>query len=190
VTTGEYLRSDGAQDDDTGPLDPLPWHVDVREGAFVGEDLGVCPQVRRAAWAELDPVTAHRIARLRIQVLVVEPGHLRAELDDLDPEDGTEHLWVPDGQIPVAYLRLVRDPDGVRALDRACSRADVRHLGLVAALVTDVVARHGADPLRARIPASTVPFLLRHGFEVVGSGTNLSDGAQVPMVRAPEVPWR
>jgi predicted GNAT family N-acyltransferase len=156
----------------------------------VGEVLGVSPQVCRSRWAELPAETAHGLARLRVDVLVAEAGCAHAELDDLDLDPATEHLWVPDGDIPVACLRTVRDSDGVPLVDRACARADLRRLGLTSALVVDLVARYGAGPLRASAAPAVVPFFFQHGFEVCGEAFDTPCGPRVPMVRHPEAPWR
>jgi predicted GNAT family N-acyltransferase len=97
---------------------------------------------------------------------------------------------VPDGEVPVACLRVVRDPDGVPLVDRACARADLRRLGLTSALVMDLVTRFGAGPLRAAATRPLVPFFLQHGFEVCGLPVESPAGPRVPMLRHPEAPWR
>ena len=156
----------------------------------MGDVLGISPQVCRAPWARLTPQVAHGLARLRGDVLVVEAGRPRPELDDADLAPTTEHLWVPDGEVPVACLRIVRDAEGVPMIDRACARTDVRRLGLVSALVTDVVARRGSGRVRALALPGTVAFFIRHGFEVSGLPTEASGARVTPMLRHPEVPWR
>lgn len=173
-----------------GPCDPLPWHVDPREGVLVGEVLGVSPRVRRARWSDLTAEEAHGLARLRVDVLVAEAGLAYSELDERDVDPRTEHLWVPDGDVPVACLRVVRDIDDVPLVDRTGARADVRRLGLTSALITDVVAHHGAGPLRALARPRTVPVFLRHGFEPFGEAVDTPAGRQLPMRRHPEAPWR
>jgi ElaA protein len=178
---------DGAR---VGPHEFLPWPVDLREAVGVGDVLGISPQVCRAAWSQLPPETAHGLARLRVDVLVAEAGRARPELDEADLAPGTEHLWVPDGEVPVACLRVVRDDAGTPVIDRACARADVRRLGLVSALVTDVIARRGAGPVRALAAPGTVTFFTRHGFEVSGGTVEASGVRVTPMLRHPDAPWR
>jgi ElaA protein len=168
----------------------MTWQIDLREAVLVGAVLGVSPQVCRAAWSQLSPVVAHGLARLRVDVLVTESGRARSELDDADLAGTTEHLWVPDGDVPVACLRIVRDPDGIPVIDRACARTDVRRLGLVSALVTDVIARRGAGRIRALAPPGTVTFFTRHGFEVCGPPVDAAGARVTPMLRHPELPWR
>jgi predicted GNAT family N-acyltransferase len=135
-------------------------------------------------------VTAHGLARLRVDVLVAEAGCAYPEFDDLDVDPVTEHLWVPDGEVPVACLRVVRDEDGVPRIDRACARPELRRLGLTSALVIDLVARFGAGPLRASAARAVVPFFLQHGFELHGIPFDTPGGLRLPMLRHPEAPWR
>ena len=156
----------------------------------MGDVLGISPQVCRAPWSRLTPPAAHGLARLRVDVLVVEGGRPRAELDDADLDDLTEHLWVADGEVPVACLRVVRGPGGIPTIDRACARPDVRRLGLVSALVTDVVARRGSGRIGALALPGTVMFFGRHGFEVCGPPVEASGARVTPLVRHPELPWR
>jgi hypothetical protein len=75
-------------------------------------------------------------------------------------------------------------------IDRACARADLRRLGLTSALVTDVVARHGAGPLRALARTTTLSFFLQHAFEPAGEPLDTPAGPRLPMYRHPEAPWR
>ena len=174
----------------TGLRDSLPWPLHLREGVLVGDVLGISPQVCRSTWSRLNPSVAHGLARLRVDVLVSEAGVPRPELDDADVDPATEHLWVPDGETPVACLRTIRDVDGVPVIDRACARPDVRRLGLVSALVTDVVARYGSGGLRVLARTGTVTFFARHGFEVSGVPLEWCGARVTPMQRHPEVPWR
>jgi ElaA protein len=190
VTTEENTRSSDARPGDAGPPDPLPWLLDARAAVLADEMLGVTPQVRHGRWSEVSALTAHALARLRVDVLVAEVGHAHPELDDQDVAAGTEHLWISDTDLVVAYLRLVRQQDGTPYIDRACARADVRALGLIGALVTEVVARHGADQLRAVVATDSLPYFLQHGFEVSGPPVDLPGGPHFPMARRAEAPWR
>jgi len=183
VTTGENLRS-------SGPHGPRPWHVDVTEGGSFGDVLGVTPQICHDRWDRISPRSTHALARLRIDVLVVEAGSPHAELDADDLAAGTEHVWIADRDVAVAYLRAVQLEDGTRCVDRLCARRDVRALGLTGALVDDLVGRHGGDAIRALAAAECVPIFVQHGFEVCGPPTTLPAGPHTPMTRYSEAPWR
>jgi ElaA protein len=190
VTTGENLRPGGSRRRVPCPPDPLRWDIDSAEGVFVGDVLGVTPQICRGGWEAITAGAAHALARLRVDVLVAEAGNAHPELDAQDLAPDTEHLWIADGDLAVACLRVVRDQDGVRCVDRVCARRDVRGLGLTSALVNDLVGRHGADRLRALARPEALPFFLQHGFEVCGPPSALPGGAHTPMIRHPEAPWR
>jgi ElaA protein len=190
VTTGENTRSEGTERGWAPPSEPLPWESDEDLAVFEGGALGVGPQVCRGRSRDLSPLVALALARLRVDVLVVEAGSAHAELDELDADPATQHFWIEDGGLAVACVRLVTEPDGTRCIDRACSRRDVRGLGLVGALVTDVVARHGGGPLRALGRPSTLPYFLRQGFEISGPTVVAGGERCTPLVRRPEAPWR
>jgi ElaA protein len=67
------------------------------------------PQIRRAAFAGLDPVTAYRIWQLRSAVFVVEQNCAYLDLDDRDLEPATRHLWVEEAGEPVVCARVLVD---------------------------------------------------------------------------------
>ncbi len=104
--------------------------------------------VRRSAWAGLDPATLHDVVRLRVDVFVVEQRCPYPELDGRDTDAGTEHVWTAGAGVPVAaYLRVLTGDDGTRRIGRVVTDARCRGRGLAAALVADVVARHGEEDL-------------------------------------------
>jgi ElaA protein len=190
VTTGENLRPGGSRRRAPELSEALAWFVEDPERVFVGDVIGVTPQICRGRWQDMTARAAHALARLRVDVLVAESGSAHPELDAEDVAPGTEHLWIADGDVAVACLRVVQGEDGARCVDRVCARADVRGLGLASALVNDLVGRHGAGRLRALARPESLRFLLQHGFEVCGPPLALPGGPHTPMIRQPEAPWR
>lgn len=142
--------------------------------------------VRRAAWTELDPVTLHEIVRLRVDVFVVEQKCPYPELDGRDVEPGTEHVWAPWGERPVAaYLRVLAEPDDVRRVGRVVTHPAARGRGLAGRLVDDVLARHGEVPVVLDAQSYLVEWYRRFGFVPTGPEF-LEDGIpHVPMRRDP-----
>ena len=98
--------------------------------------------VRVAAFAELPADTAYRLWALRSEVFVVEQDCPYLDLDGLDAEPSTRHLWVERGGAPVATLRLLDEGAHLR-IGRVATRAAHRGAGLAAALVDAALALAG-----------------------------------------------
>jgi len=69
-------------------------------------------EVRVATFAELTPLQLYRILKLRADVFVVEQDCVYPDIDDRDLEPDARHMWIEDGDIVVAYLRVVAEPPG------------------------------------------------------------------------------
>ncbi len=79
----------------------------------------------RARFHELEVDTLYALLKLRSDVFVVEQACPYPELDGRDTEPGTWHLWLGD-DAPLAYLRILADPEGVRRIGRACTAREAR----------------------------------------------------------------
>lgn len=141
-------------------------------------------------WVDLEPLTAYAIARLRIDVFVVEQECPFPDLDGRDLEPATEHRWVTgppaaaEGGV-LAYLRVLSGPDGSRKVSRVVTAPHARGRGLAARLVHAVVADHGGEPIVLDAQSHLQGWYARSGFVVDGPGF-LEDGiAHVPMRRDP-----
>lgn len=124
--------------------------------------------VHAAAFAELDPRTAYRLWQLRVDVFVVEQQCAYAELDGLDLAETTRHFWVPDDGGPVAYLRMVVEPDDTRRIGRVCTAAQARQHGLAARLMDQAVREVGDHRCVLSAQAHLAGWYTRWGFQVVG----------------------
>lgn len=92
-------------------------------------------KVHTASFAELDAATVYEIARLRVDVFVVEQGCCYPELDGRDREAGTVHVWAEqDGRV-TAYLRVLREPGGGSRVGRVCTAVAARRRGLAGRLL-------------------------------------------------------
>ena len=139
--------------------------------------------VRAAGFDALDPRTAYELWRLRIDVFVVEQECTYPELDGRDLEPTTRHLWVDGGDHPAAYLRLLRDPDGVARIGRVCVRRGERGRGLAAALMDAAVVEIGTSVSVLNAQAYLAGWYERFGYQVDGPEF-LDDGIpHVPMRR-------
>ncbi len=137
---------------------------------------------RRAAFADLDTATLYALLKLRSDVFVVEQACPYPELDGRDTEPGAEHRWIEDDDgAPLAYVRLLDEPDGAVRLGRVVTRPDARGDGLARRLVEGVLADH-AD-VTADVQAHLADWYEALGFEVTGPEF-LEDGIlHVPMRR-------
>ena len=102
---------------------------------------------RRARYADIDPLVAYALLRLRGDVFVVEQECAYPDLDGRDTERSTEHRWLADAGSPttvLAYLRVLDDPAG-RRIGRVVTAPAARGQGLAARLVADVVDDLGGD---------------------------------------------
>ncbi|WP_422738979.1 GNAT family N-acetyltransferase [Micromonospora sp. WMMD729] len=125
-------------------------------------------EIRTALFADLDARTLHDLLKLRIDVFVVEQNCPYPELDGRDVEPGTRHVWLTDGDAPLAYLRILADPDGVARIGRVVVAPAARgggHAGRLMAAALDLV---GDRPSVLEAQSHLVAFYARHGFTVSG----------------------
>lgn len=139
--------------------------------------------VRVAAFAELPADTAYRLWALRSEVFVVEQDCPYLDLDGLDAEPSTRHLWVERGGAPVATLRLLDEGAHLR-IGRVATRAAHRGAGLAAALVDAALALAGERAVVLDAQSHLVDWYTGFGFEPSGRGF-VEDGIpHTPMRRA------
>ncbi|WBB57148.1 GNAT family N-acetyltransferase [Verrucosispora sp. WMMD573] len=125
-------------------------------------------QLHSAGFAELDTRTFHDLARLRVDVFVVEQECAYPELDGRDVEPGTRHLWLAHDGAPVAYLRILADPGGVARIGRVVVAPEARGAGHSGRLMTAALAEIGGRPCVLDAQSHLVDFYTRHGFTVSG----------------------
>ncbi|MET8200651.1 GNAT family N-acetyltransferase [Micromonospora taraxaci] len=125
-------------------------------------------EVRAASFADLDAHTFHDLLKLRIDVFVVEQNCPYPELDGRDVEPGTRHLWLTDGGAPLAYLRILADPDGTARIGRVVVAPEARGGGHAGRLMTAALEVVGDRPSVLDAQSHLVGFYGRHGFTVSG----------------------
>lgn len=135
------------------------------------------PAVHQAAWEELEPRVAYRLAALRSAVFVVEQQCWYLDLDGRDLEPGARQLWIeapgpsrssasahdrehagptdnpgsadePDGTV-IAALRLLPELEGWR-IGRVVTDPTRRGEGLATLLLQTALARPGPFVLDAQ----------------------------------------
>jgi ElaA protein len=137
--------------------------------------------VRVARFADLDPATLYGILRLRVDVFVVEQKCPYPELDGRDTEPGTRHLWI--GDEPVAYLRLLAEPNDVSRIGRVAVARHARGGGHAARLMAHALDIVGDGPCVLEAQSYLEDFYARYGFAKAGP-PYVEDGIpHVPMRR-------
>ncbi|HET7356040.1 MAG TPA: GNAT family N-acetyltransferase [Nocardioidaceae bacterium] len=140
------------------------------------------PEVRVASFAELSAEQAYALWALRESVFVVEQTCPYQELDGRDLEPGTLHLWVEEGQRPVAYLRMLSDEEGIR-IGRVLVAPGSRGRGLAGVLVTAALELVGDRPSHLDAQSYLAGWYTRFGYEASGPEF-VEDGIpHVPMRR-------
>ena len=102
-------------------------------------------------------------------MFVVEQNCPYPELDGRDVEPGTRHLWLTDGGAPLAYLRILADPDGIARIGRVVvAPARRAAAGTPARLMSAALEVVGNRPCVLEAQSHLVAFYARHGFAVSG----------------------
>jgi ElaA protein len=141
------------------------------------------PAIRAAAFADLDLLTLYRLLELRVAVFVVEQACAYPELDGRDVEPTTQHLWIDGEGGPVAYLRILAEPDGSVRFGRVVTAPARRGEGLAGALIDQALAL--TDPATVVLSAQShlTAWYQERGFAVAGA-EYLDDGIRhTPMRR-------
>ncbi|MEV7226265.1 MULTISPECIES: GNAT family N-acetyltransferase [Polymorphospora] len=142
-------------------------------------------ETRVASFADLDTRTLHDLLRLRIDVFVVEQECAYPEIDGRDTEPGTRHLWLARAGTPVAYLRILADPDGVERIGRVLVARAARGDGLAGRLMTEALRVVGNRPSVLDAQAHLAGFYARFGYTPTGP-EYVEDGIpHIPMRRDP-----
>jgi ElaA protein len=141
--------------------------------------------VRTARFVQLSPLTLYRILKLRVDVFIVEQECPYPELDGRDDEPGTLHVWAStadDPDRPLAYLRLLTEPDGTARIGRVVTAPPARGNGLAGTLV-ETALQHTNGPCVLNAQSHLTRFYERFGFHTNGAEF-LDDGIpHVPMTR-------
>lgn len=137
-----------------------------------------------AAFEELDTRTSYLLWQLRESVFVVEQHCPYAELDGRDLEAGTRHLWIQDGQLPVAYLRILDTrSEAAPRIGRVLVAPTHRGRRLAERLMWTALDEIGARPSKLDAQAHLARWYARFGYVTVGDEF-LDDGIpHVPMTR-------
>jgi ElaA protein len=142
--------------------------------------------IHNESFADLAPEILYALLKLRVDVFVVEQNCAYPELDGRDTEPGTRHIWLTraDPTRPLAYLRLLAEPDGTMRIGRVVTAPEARGAGLAKRLVASALGVDPSAPTVLDAQSHLVAFYTKLGFQTVGPEF-LDDGIpHVPMRRA------
>jgi ElaA protein len=139
--------------------------------------------LRSARFAELDARTLYALLRLRVDVFVVEQRCPYPELDGRDTEPGTVHLWLERDAAPVAYLRILAEPDGATRIGRVAVARQARGGGYAARLMDAAMEIVGQRDCVLDAQAYLVGLYARYGFAATGPEFDEDGIPHVPMRR-------
>ncbi|WP_025274087.1 GNAT family N-acetyltransferase [Haloglycomyces albus] len=135
--------------------------------------------------ADLNATTVFQIARLRQDVFVVEQNCPYPDLDALDLQSDTVHLWAEENDQVVGYLRVYPYEDG-RKIGRVCTAHDQRGTGLGAKLMEAALKTAGNVPIILDSQTYALGFYAKHGFVAEGEEFLEDDIPHRRMRRLPE----
>jgi ElaA protein len=144
-------------------------------------------------WAhDLSPAQLYDILKLRLEVFVLEQKASYQDLDDIDLQPETRHLWLTeDGQV-IAYLRLSEEHEHGKSflISRVCTSAPHRGQGHTTRLLRTALADVGAHACRMHAQSYLVDMYTKHGFRPTGDEFVIAGIPHVPMLRAAGRAWR
>lgn len=138
------------------------------------------------AFVEVTAAEWHDIARLRIDVFVVEQRCAYPELDGRDIEPATRHVWIagPDAglpELPVAsYARALAGPEDGTRIGRVVTHPSARGRGLARRLIDHLVRTTGG-PWTLDAQARLADWYAGLGFSAAGEPFYDWDMLHLPM---------
>jgi ElaA protein len=125
------------------------------------------PTIHAGHFATLSANTFHDIVRLRVDTFVVEQNCPYHELDGRDVLPSTEHVWIEEDGIVVAYLRMYPDDAGATWIGRVVTATAHRGRGLGDQLMRSALAR-ATPPVRISAQTRLASWYARFGFRRCG----------------------
>jgi ElaA protein len=122
------------------------------------------PEVRCARLDELSPRALLGILAVRQSVFIVEQNCVYADIDSLDADAATLHLWIEDeaGRV-VSTLRLLAAAEGGHRIGRVATLAEARGRGHSGTLVRRAIELSG-PPIMLSAQAYLVDWYAGFGF--------------------------
>lgn len=146
------------------------------------------PATLRRQWGlDLSPSQLYAILRLRQDVFVVEQNSVYCDVDGRDLDQGTRHFWLEaeGSHDPLAYLRLLEEPDGTFRIGRVATARMARGRGFSRRLMQAALVDVGNAPCVLDAQTYVVDFYASFGFVPEGAEF-IEDG--IPHLRMRRTP--
>ena len=141
--------------------------------------------LHRATGDQLSSTTLYALLTLRVNIFVVEQKCPYPELDGRDLRPDTVHFWYQQGSEPLAYLRLLSEPDGGARIGRVCTALPARGTGLGSRLMAAALAETGDRYVVLDAQVQAQGLYVRFGFEPVGDPFDEDGIPHITMRRCP-----
>ena len=89
--------------------------------------------------SEISTKKLYQILRLRVDIFVVEQNCPYPELDGVDIDSGTRHIWIEKKDLPISYLRVFSDTEGETRIGRVATIESERTHGFAGILLDHVI---------------------------------------------------
>jgi len=139
-------------------------------------------ELHEAAASDLSAPVLYGILKLRAEVFVVEQTCVYLDPDGRDLESTTRHLWVADGGVVIAALRVLSEGEG-SSIGRVATAASHRRRGFAADLIERALI-DAPRPVTLNAQSRLVDYYARFGFEVSGPEFVEDEIPHTPMARA------
>ena len=143
------------------------------------KDIASCTPTEVLSWC-----------KLRTDVFFLEQHITEEEIDALDSDPATQHIWCHDGTTTVGYVRVVRQepsPPGDHGITTSIGRLvvheDYRRQGLAAELMRRALDACGDGDVILHAQTYIQDFYAGLGFERVGEEFDEAGIAHIRMVR-------
>ena len=144
-------------------------------------------ELRVAAGPEPTAAELHGLLKLRCDVFVVEQRCPYPEVDGLDLDPDTLHLWWQPGAEPLACRRVLGAPGALRRIGRVCTAEAARGTGLGGRLMAAALEHIGGDESELHAQVTAQGLYARFGYAPEGEPYD-DDGIMHVHMRRPAIP--
>jgi ElaA protein len=125
-------------------------------------------ELQRRTGEALTAAELYAILAMRVNIFIIEQKSLYPDLDGRDLDPSTVHLWWQPADIPLAYLRILTEPDGPTRIGRVCTLPEARGTGLGSRLMTAAMAELADHEITLNAQVDAQGLYARFGFVPTG----------------------